>query len=234
MVDVPFLLVGFGLGARHATDPDHVAALWNFVTAQQKPWSALRHAVAWGVGHATSFTCVGLLVLLFGIRPAPWFESASQILVGTMLLGLGLHRLFYRHRQSSVTPGRAVSLSTAASTHPIGPRHSQPSAKPLQAAASRRPGSETFFVGLVHGLAGSAAVALLLLTTQTSRSTALGYLLVFGLGSVLGMVAITLTLLLPMSRFAARLDARTGRFSLIPNLLSAGLGALILFDVLRG
>lgn len=210
MVDVPFLLVGLGLGARHATDPDHVAALWNFVTEEPKPWRALRYAVSWGLGHATSFTCIGILVLMYGVKPSPWFERGCQALVGLMLLLLGVHR--FVSRRGSVA--------------------SRPVQSPVSKSAPA--GHETFFVGVVHGLAGSAAVALLLLTTQPSRSTALGYLFMFGVGSVAGMLLITLTLLLPLSRLAARVDTHARVFSLAPHLLSAALGVMILIDVIRG
>jgi high-affinity nickel permease len=92
VLDGPFLLVGLGLGARHATDPDHVAALWNFVSREHKPGPALRYAALWGLGHATSFTCVGVAILAFGLTPAPWFERITEGLVGLMLLLLGQRR----------------------------------------------------------------------------------------------------------------------------------------------
>lgn len=209
MLDGPFLLVGLGLGARHATDPDHVAALWNFIVREHKPWPALRYAALWGLGHATSFTCVGVAILTFGVTPAPWFERITEGLVGLMLLTLGL----FRH-------SRPHALQPAV-------LHGPHAAKPW-------PRHETYFVGLVHGLAGSAAIALLLLTTASSRPTALLYLLLFGAGSVLGMVLITLGVLLPLSRFARRLDVKAPLLSLVPNLLSATLGALILLDAIRG
>lgn len=209
MIDVPFLLVGLGLGARHAADPDHVAALWNFVTVDRRPQNALWYAVSWGLGHAASFTCVGMLVLVCGVRLSPWFERSCQALVGLMLLLLGARRLASRR------------ISVSQSSGPTVPETS-------------RPPHETFFVGVVHGLAGSAALALLLLATQSSRAAAVGYLLMFGAGSVVGMVALTVMLLLPLSRLASRVDARSRLLSLVPSLLSAGLGALILVDVFRG
>jgi nickel/cobalt transporter (NicO) family protein len=104
-----------------------------------------------------------------------------------------------------------------------------PSLAPEVGAARRA----TFCVGLVHGLAGSAAIALLLLASQPSRSTAVGYLFMFGAGSVAGMVALTLALLLPLGRLASRLGTQARFSSLVPSLLSMGLGAAILFNTFR-
>lgn len=158
------LLLGLLLGVRHAADADHVATIATVVAGRSDLFAAVRTAVFWGLGHTVSFFAVGLAIVLFGLRVPGGFELGVQVAIGASLVLLGVGQLL------RVRAGRHV--------HAEHPPHA---ARPL-------------VLGCMHGLAGSAAVALLALAAIPVKLQALLYLALFGLGTVIGMVAITLAL----------------------------------------
>ncbi len=193
------LWLGVGLGLRHAIDADHVVAVSALVQREPGLWRAARIAALWGTGHTAAFLGVGLLVVLAGVQVPASFEEAAELLVAAMLVGLGLWNLRSLGRGPDASPS---------------PR--TPTARPL-------------LVGLVHGLAGSAGIALLAATTIDSRAFAALYLGLFGLGTVMGMVALTVLMSRPIawisSRSALARHVTTGAASLV----SVALGIAIVF-----
>ena len=167
------LLLGFGLGLRHATDADHVVVLAGLVQRERGLASAARVAVAWGLGHGLTFFGVGFAIVLLGLRIPVAFEPAMELVVAAMLVAMGAWH---------IARARGASL-------PAGPR--PPVARPL-------------VVGLVHGLAGSAPIALMALATMPSRAAAAGFLALFAVGTVLGMAAFTALLAKPLGWVASR------------------------------
>lgn len=159
------LFLGLALGIRHAADADHVATIATVVIGRATLGGALRTAIFWGLGHSLTFFAVGLGIVLFGLELPPSFDLTVEILIGLSLLLLGVNQLL---RSRGTEAGR---VATAA------PRHSR-----------------SLALGGMHGLAGSAAIALLALSTIGSRSEALVYLALFGVGTMLGMALITLLL----------------------------------------
>lgn len=157
------LLLGFGLGLRHAGDADHIAAVATLLGRDASPVRAARLAALWGLGHSLTFLAVGTLVVVGGLRLPASLGRAAEGLVAAMLILLGATTLF-RHR--------------------VGRFSGSPTWRPL-------------FIGIVHGLAGSAGVALLALTAIRSTRGALAFLALFGAGTVMGMVLLTLVLCLP-------------------------------------
>jgi len=171
------LLLGFALGMRHALDADHIVAMSTIVARERSLPRAALQGAAWGTGHSISLFLIGLLVLVFRVPMPPAWSALFERAVGVMLILLGLVSLFVRHRHTHAHPG--------ATEDPMPSR--------------RRP----FGVGLVHGLAGSGALALAVLATIPSRLEGLFYIALFGLGAIGGMVVITTTLALP-ARFSRR------------------------------
>ncbi|MET0340937.1 MAG: hypothetical protein ABW252_08040 [Polyangiales bacterium] len=157
------LFLGLTLGVRHAADPDHVATIATVVLGRTSLGGALRTAVLWGLGHTLTFLAVGLGIVLFGLHVPEAFETTVEIMIASTLLALGTAQLLRTRR--------------AAHTHDHGP-----APHPARSVA----------LGGMHGLAGSAGVALLALSTIPSQAEALLYLLVFGIGTMLGMALITL------------------------------------------
>jgi high-affinity nickel permease len=205
MSELSALLLGLGLGIRHATDADHVVVVSTLLQREPGARRAAQIAAWWGAGHSASFLGLGVLILLFGVRLPASAERGAELLVALMLLGFGLWHLWSARR--GVAP---VPTSSA----------------PFSATRTR-----SVLVGVVHGLAGSAGIALLASATLSSRSLALAYLLLFGAGTVLGMVLLTLLLSWPLS-WTQRQEGRAAQVAVLgAALLSLGLGAWILWEV---
>jgi nickel/cobalt exporter len=190
------LLLGLGLGLRHATDADHVVVVSALVQREQSVWRAARVAALWGVGHTVAFLALGLLVVVAGVRLPESFERAAEVVVGLMLLGLGAWHL---------ARGGEADASSAS-------------------AAAARP----VFIGVVHGLAGSAGVALLAATTLGSRALAVGYLGLVALGTVVGMVALTVAMSRPIQWTMGRPGAWRRAAVVLPAVLGIALGLHVL------
>jgi len=209
MVDASALFLGIGLGLRHATDADHVAGVSALIQREPGPWRAARVAMLWGLGHTGSFLAVGLLILLAGVRIPASFERAVDLVVAVMLIGLGLLHLL-----------RSKTAKDAGAN-----RGSVPSAPPLSAA---RP----IAVGVVHGLAGSAGIALLAGATIRSPLWASVYLALFGVGTVLGMALLTAAMSWPLG-WTARQSGLLSRWIFrAPGLLSLALGVMLAIETL--
>lgn len=196
MTGINALLLGLGLGLRHATDADHVVVVSAMLQREPGLGRAVRVAALWGAGHTTTCTAVGLAVVLAGVRVPPSIERAAEWLVIALLLGFGLAHAWRGLRASP-------TLSSTA------------------------PGSRPLIVGMLHGLAGSAGVALLALTTIDSRFWAAAYLGLFGAGTVVGMTLLTMVLSLPLSWMVRRSD-RTRRVAVLAAAAcSLGLALLL-------
>lgn len=157
------LLLGFALGLRHATDADHVVAMGTIVTRDPHLKRAVRIGVFWGLGHTTTVLAIGLLVLFAKVRVPEHLIASMDLAVATMLVGLGLAALRVEHVVQEPCFAERLLLS------PVRP----------------------LLVGVLHGLAGSAAMTLLALATLRDETTAFLYLGLFGAGTIAGMVGIT-------------------------------------------
>jgi high-affinity nickel permease len=177
------LALGFVLGMRHATDPDHVVAVTTIVAGDRSVGRASRIGALWGVGHTATILVVGAAIILFGLVIPPRLGLAMEFAVAMMLIGLGVMTL----------SGRGATGKSS----------------------SMRP----MLVGLVHGLAGSAFVAMLVLTTIPTPSLGVAYLLIFGVGTVAGMALITTAIAVPSAWGA-------GRFSKMQRYVQVGAGVV--------
>jgi high-affinity nickel-transport protein len=204
------LALGFVLGLRHATDADHVVAVTTLVSRERSPRAAIALGALWGLGHSLTLLVVGGSIVVFGLVVPPRLGLSMELSVAVMLIILGTLNL--------TGAGERLRQGTSHA-------HAHASSEPVNWTTSAldvlRRGSRSVLIGVVHGLAGSAAVALLVLTTLDQASWALAYLGVFGVGTVAGMMLITATMALPiklaMERFssAERVMARaTGALSL--------------------
>jgi hypothetical protein len=199
------LLLGIGLGLRHATDADHVVVVSALLQREPGVWRAVRVAALWSAGHTAAFLGLGLLVVLAGVRLPVAFERVVEVLVATMLIGFGVWHLARNRARSS---GDATVVASSAYARPV-------------------------VIGVVHGLAGSAGIALLAATTITSRALAATYLALFGLGTILGMVALTLVISRPIGWTMRQGDRLRKVVTIFSALLSVGLGAVLLFRALQ-
>ncbi|HVU00769.1 MAG TPA: high-affinity nickel-transport family protein [Polyangiaceae bacterium] len=191
MTDLLSLLgIGILLGIRHATDPDHVVAVTAIVSRERTLRSAILVGALWGLGHTATILAVGTAIVLFGLVIPPRLGLSMELSVAIMLVLLGVLNLTGAFRDAR------------AHSHEHGEDHHVHRAAPFGAIgvpAFARP----LVVGVVHGLAGSAAVALLVLATIRNAGLAVVYLAVFGLGTVLGMVFLTAAMAKPLTKAAS-------------------------------
>lgn len=198
--------VGFGLGLRHATDADHVVAVTTIVARTPSLRRAASVGALWGIGHSLTLLVVGGALVLTETQLPPRVGLALELTVAAMLLVLGVRNLRHRHE-----PPAAVA----------------PPAHVARLADDRRP----LVVGLVHGLAGSAAVALLAVHTIGSPALALGYLAIFGIGTIGGMALVTTLLAAPAALAGARLLRWQRAIRAGAGVLSIGFGLLLAREI---
>jgi hypothetical protein len=247
------LTVGFFLGMRHATDPDHVIAVSTIVSRERSIVKAGWIGILWGIGHTLTILVVGAAIILFGLAIPARVGLTMEFSVGLMLILLGLLNLtgvtkYLSEKFSPTHPkvtgdhahihehGSQVHLHWH--SHAPGSEHHAESLEPpkwTQRSLTRLGWFHTLrplFVGLVHGLAGSAAVALLVLTT-TIHQPKLGvlYLVIFGVGTIAGMMFITAAIALPFS-FAGYKFAWLNRGLVVGSgLLSLAFGVFVCYQI---
>jgi len=194
--------LGLILGIKHALDADHVIAVSTIVSERQGFKGASLIGAFWGLGHTATLFFVGLLVIGLRLTIPPRVALGLEFLVALMLISLGLSILWRSFRTERVHL-HAHAHNPQAHTH----FHLHESMEESHAhfhlfASMRRP----FLVGMVHGLAGSAALMLLVLTTIPAPLAGLAYILIFGIGSVGGMLVLSsmlgLSFILAARRFA--------------------------------
>jgi hypothetical protein len=214
------LAIGFVLGMRHATDPDHVIAVSTIVSRERSIVKAGLIGILWGVGHTLTILVVGAGIILFDLAIPTRVGLTMEFSVGLMLILLGVLNLTgamgwisgkFSPAHPQVTGSHAHLHEHDSKVHlhwhshsPEREHHGESLMPPewLDGATTRLGMFHTLrplFVGLVHGLAGSAAVALLVLSTIREPRWAVLYLLIFGIGTIAGMMLITAAIALPFS-----------------------------------
>jgi ABC-type nickel/cobalt efflux system permease component RcnA len=245
------LAVGFFLGMRHATDPDHVIAVSTILTRQPLLSRAALVGVFWGLGHTLTIFVVGTAIILFDLTIPARVGLSMELSVGIMLIFLGVLNVvsFFRSLpEASVNPyqddtGHSHHHSHGDYIH-RHPHAHQPEVHPH--APERTPlvfvdrafGPSGLYqqvrplvVGIVHGLAGSAAIALLVLATIRDPRWAIAYLLVFGVGTIAGMMVITISLASALRVVGARSQNFSRRLAMASGLLSMAFGGLVIYQI---
>jgi hypothetical protein len=251
-----FLILGFFLGMRHATDADHVVAIATIVSRERSVAGSALIGAAWGVGHTITVMAVGAAIIVFGVVIPPQLGLSMEFAVGIMLVLLGVLTLTgvgravgAAHGDAGVPGGHALGLHDHLHVHgdyvhqhphghlPGAHGHVEehtPLARLDRSGLGRmayyswlRP----FVVGLVHGLAGSAAVALMVLSIIREPVAALGYLLLFGLGTIVGMMLITLILSAPFVFTAVNLPKFNWRLRVASGLISFVFGVVLIYSI---
>jgi len=193
------LLLGFLLGMRHATDPDHVVAVTTIVAQQRSLGRAARTGVLWGIGHTTTILLVGGAIVLLKLQLTaipPRLGLSLELAVAVMLIVLGLLTL--------AGDDRRVVESTA---------------RPMT-------------IGFVHGLAGSAAVATLpQVALIPDPMWAVGYLAVFGVGTIAGMMLITVSIAAPSLIAVRRFAGMNRTLRIASGVASICFGLLLVHHI---
>ncbi len=196
--------LGFLLGMRHAADADHVVAVSTIVTREKRMGTACWLGIAWGLGHTLTIFLVGVAIIFFKVVIPHRVGLSFEFVVGLMLMVLGILNIMGRGigALGTVEHEHAHDHGDAHHHHhdpnDVGASHIHPHSHPLTLGWLESPEHSqiwrSLLVGLVHGLAGSAAAALLVLATVSNPATGLAYLLVFGLGTIAGMLIVSGTM----------------------------------------
>lgn len=184
--------LGFLLGLRHALDADHLAAVSTVLAERPSFRASSAVGLWWGIGHTTTLLIVGAIVLALGMHISEEFERIAESGVGLLLvvLGINLAVKLYRDRWHV----HAHTHDSGAHVHFHSHRRHEDHRHRHWMTASVRP----LCIGMVHGLAGSAALMLMILASTQELGTGLLSIIIFGLGSIVGMIVIGVVISLPL------------------------------------
>lgn len=225
---ISVLLLGLLIGMKHALEADHIAAVASLATRSRTLGAGVRLGVAWGIGHTTTLFVVGATVLSFDAVIPDSFAHWLEFAVGIMLILLGadvLRRMirarahFHLHDHGPSTHFHAHAHAGANRVETASHEHDHP--KGLQRRA--------VVVGLVHGMAGSAALVLLTLSSIDSVWLGIAYMALFGFGSILGMAALSLIIVFPLMLTARRLTWAFNGLMAAAGIVTVILGTMITF-----
>lgn len=226
------LAFGFVLGLRHALDPDHLVAVSTIVSEHKSVGRSTLVGTFWGLGHTTSLLALSVVLLFLRAsipeRIALWMEipvALMLIILGVITLlkvtrenDWGIHSHTHAHKEAG-SPHTHVHIHTG-----VGHSHGH---------RLFRLGRKPFVVGMVHGVAGSAALTLAVLTTIPSIALGIVYIAVFGIGSIGGMLLMSALIGLPFAATARRFSMINGRIRLIAGLFSIFFGLILAWNLLH-
>ena len=243
------VVIGFFLGMRHATDPDHVIAVSTMVTRQHSTRRAALIGMLWGLGHTATIFAVGTAIILFNIVIPSRLGLSMELSVGLMLILLGGWNLwgFFRAAQesskSSSSPmfhfehSHSEYFDSASHRQSLN-LHPQASQQSIVSRSDRtlsKAGRDQFLrpliVGIIHGLAGSAAIGLLILASIRNPAWGIAYLVVFGVGTILGMMLITLSIASTLRYAGSRFRRFNRNLAMASGLLSVAFGVFLSYQI---
>jgi high-affinity nickel-transport protein len=203
----PLALFGIALvlGIRHATDPDHVVAVTAIAARTRRVTAAALLGVIWGLGHTLTLFVAGGAIIFFNLVVPPRVGLALEFAVAIALVAVG-----------------ALNLRRARGAHD---EHGG------LAGEGRVPRRRAFGMGIVHGLAGSAAVALLVLATVRDPRLAAAYLALFGAGTLVGMALVTAGFAAPIATATRRWPSLGGNVRLATGVLSVAFGVWLMWQI---
>lgn len=225
------LFFGFLIGMRHAIEADHVAAVASLTTKANSMQSAITQGAVWGLGHTLTLFLVGTIVLLLDTLIPEQVASLLEFIVGIMLvlLGIDVLRRLYKDRihfhlhehQNGEKHFHAHSHKNETGHDPKHHEHEHKQPFPYRA----------LFVGLMHGLAGSAALLLLTLDTVPSITTGIVYISLFGIGSIFGMALLSIVIAAPLRYSATNLTWLHHSLQFTIGAATIVIGSLLIHEV---
>lgn len=198
--------LGFLLGLRHAFDGDHLVAVGTLV-GRRDVAAAARTGALWGAGHTSALLVAGVGVLLLKVQISEQVAHLLEFGVGVMITGLGASLLWRLMRARAAAAGSEASAPTP------------------------RPSKRPFWVGLIHGMAGSAGLMLLVLAEIPSPQLGIIYILVFGIGSIAGMAAVSIALTLPYQALHRRYVHAERALHAATGLFGVGFGLHLMYQI---
>ncbi len=225
------LLLGFVIGMRHAVETDHVAAVASLATHSNSVRDTVKQGAAWGLGHTLTLFLFGSVVLVLDLVMPERMAQILEFVVGLMLVGLGvdvLRRLVrekvhfhVHHHDDGEVHFHAHSHLGERQHDPREHEHEHPEGFPVRA----------LLVGLVHGMAGSAALILLTLQTVASPLLGLLYIALFGVGSMLGMALLSVIIAIPLRYSARGITWLHNGLQVVIGFVTVGVGAMLVYQI---
>ena len=217
------LALGVLLGLKHSLDPDHVVAVSTIVGEYRNPLKSFWVGISWGLGHTTTLFLIGIFIIALRLTIPDRMALLLEFGVGIMLVGLGTQVVYgfrkkkvHQHGHEHEEAGHQHYHSHSQKPDPEEGHHGETGiGKPFLRKKS-------FLIGTVHGVAGSAALTLLILASIESSIAGLIYILLFGLGSVFSMGVMTILISVPfvasanrVPRFNRAIQFAAGAFSIV-------------------
>lgn len=205
-------LLGLALGVRHATDADHVIAVAAIAGHERRVPGAVTIGLLWGLGHGLVVVLAGLALVWLDMTIPPSVGLAAELVVAAMLIGLGIW---------SIADLRRPAHSHAAQTDEGEKSRVYRALRPVA-------------MGAMHGLAGSAALALLLVPLTDNGASATAYLMAFAVGTLLGMMVVTAAIAAPVAYGSGRWGDLQRRLQLVAGVVSLLFGVFFAWHVASG
>jgi hypothetical protein len=225
------LLIGLTIGMQHAFEADHVAAVSSIAAPRSSVRRIVAHGALWGLGHTLTLMVVAGGAVVFGLNIDPSLAVWLEIFVGAMLICLGgqvvftmvrnrIHFHRHAHQDGAVHFHAHSHLGETDQHNPRQHDHGHAPRLPIRA----------LFVGIMHGLAGSAALLVLTATTVGSTILGIGYILLFGLGSILGMASLSAVIAIPLSWSAKAITWANNALQGAIGSATVALGVFVVVD----
>lgn len=225
------LAFGFVLGLRHALDPDHLVAVSTIVSEHKSVARSSLIGTFWGLGHTASLLAASVVILLLRASIPEHVTLWMEMPVALMLVVLGVGTMWRAMRE------RGWRIHTHIHSHPEAPPHVHVHLHTGDEHTHRhrlfRLGRRPFVVGMVHGVAGSAAITLAVIATIPSVALGLVYITVFGIGSIGGMLLMSAMIGLPFAVTAKRFSIVNGGIRLFAGLFSVLFGLALAWKLLH-
>jgi len=221
--------LGFLLGMQHALEADHIAAVSSIAARRSRVGDIVKHGLTWGLGHTlTLFAFAGCAILLGRAIPDT-IAKPIEAAVGIMLMGLGAHVLWrlWRDRVHFHRHGHADGT-----VHFHAHSHAGDMAPHVRSPHLHEHGFRwrTLLVGLMHGMAGSAALLVLAATQASSPAAGLGYVVLFGIGSMIGMGVLSAIIAVPLAFSARFLTFANRALQGAVGVVTIAIGLVTLFE----
>jgi sulfite exporter TauE/SafE len=211
------------LGTMHAFEVDHVLAMSNIVSRKPKWTQAVRAGIFWGMGHTSTIVIIGILMILLKVAiPISYFHY-FEALVGVMLISLGVYSIFRFLKNNKIV------IHTHPHEHENAAHHHSHLHMHVNHTEQHNHAHLSFGVGLLHGLAGSGGLVIAVIS-RTTPWMGLAYLLIFGIGTILGMAIATRLLHIPLTRNAVISPKLTVALTWLSAILCVGYGAWIVYQ----
>ena len=226
------LVLGILLGSKHSLDPDHVVAVSTIVSEYKNPLRSFWVGISWGLGHTTTLLIIGIVIIALRLTIPEWMALLFEFAVGVMLVGLGI-QVIYSFRKKKVhqhAHGHEEEAHHHFHSHSKSPEH-VPEHHNTHGIGKPFLRRKSYLIGLVHGLAGSAALTFLVLASIDSPIASLAYMLLFGLGSVLSMGIMTVIIGLPFVMSASRLPNLNRTIQFAVGSLSILFGGFLMYQI---